>query len=96
MVDNDDSDVELDEELGEEGKYRMPIRRRLLEEEEDEAPREERDGEWKEGVSWPAGLPFAGEQGLQVEMEEDLTPFDFLRLMISEDMMKEITTETNQ
>ncbi|GFS10328.1 PiggyBac transposable element-derived protein 4 [Elysia marginata] len=50
---------------------------------------------WREGSTPPANLPFTGQSGLQVEME-DTSPLDYLKLMVTDEMVASLVTETNR
>ena len=50
---------------------------------------------WREGAVTPDELEFTGTSGLQREMG-DTTPLDYLKLMIDDDIVANIVTETNR
>ena len=50
---------------------------------------------WSEGTMAPQNLPFTGKSGFLVEMDET-TPLDYLKLMVSDDMVDTLVTETNR
>ena len=50
---------------------------------------------WSQRTTAPQNPPFTGKIGLQVEMD-GTTPLDYLKLMVSDDMVDTLVTETNQ
>ena len=50
-----------------------------------------------EGTTAPQNPPFTGKSGLLVEMDDTPTPhLDYLKLMVSDDMVDTLVTETNR
>ena len=50
---------------------------------------------WREGTAALDIPPFTGNSGLQIKME-DTTPLDYFKLMITDDMVASMVTETNR
>ena len=97
---NGDSDIE-DEEIEfvpNRSRYVQPALRtpQEINEAEDEPEIPAANGTvWREGAVTPDELEFTGTSGLQREMD-DTTPLDYLKLMIDDEMVANIVTETNR
>ena len=101
----EDSDIEEsdDEAPARHNQSALPIHRTTAvddDDDDDDDDEEEEEsnenGKWRIGTSAPDIPPFTGEKGLQVEMEDDATPLDYLRLMIDNEMMGSIVDQTNR
>ena len=99
---NEDSDIEDEEPDDIPVRRGQPIFRQPLGVNEDEDDDND-DGSslasnrplWSEGTTAAQNLPFTGKSGLLVEMD-DTTPLDYLKLMVSDDMVDTLVTETNR
>ncbi|GFN91337.1 PiggyBac transposable element-derived protein 4 [Plakobranchus ocellatus] len=98
-VANENSDIEDEEPDDLPVRRGQPIYRESLDEDNDEDDGDD-DGAallttWRNGATPAENLNFSGPTGLQVAME-DTTPMDYLRLMVMDEMVLSMVTETNR